>query len=371
MVSMEGSKKPLVISRVLSIIILIGVIGIASTPFTTLLTPLHPRYDIHDYSESFTLSDYSPTIDFGYLLADKIIIQELTTNGSAVNIGLYPIFFEDGPYATIENVTEIRDGLLTIAKHRFGPELEICPNFRISRYNNQSVEGHLMVQIWSQYYPDYIVMGPSFLLLLTIPLFIVVMKNWGRKPTSRGYGLLLILIISGIFISPISVYWYNQGYTPIMHQEVVTIQNDTLVLNSSNSVQRFNLTTETSVLDNFTRIAEFTTNNCSVSLIITREGVGSILTLPNITAGPSGLIQFTMPNNVTATYTFQFSRLSENATVNLAVQSVQIYYTYWIDPSLYYLSTALGITFFVISLIIPRESKHETLSESKNDSFSL
>ncbi len=367
MISMERSKKPLVITRALSFVILIAVIGIVVSPFTTFYTPIYPTYTIFDSEERFTLDEYNPTLEFNYLLADKVIIKELTTNGSAINIGVYPLHFSGAPYALIENVTEIRDNFLVIAKHRFSSELEFCPNFLLSRYDNHSARVHLVIQVWSRHYQDYIVAGPSYFLILIIPLLYVALKRRGQRPTSRGYMIILVIVFSALFMSPAIVYSYNHGYETVRQTEVVPFQNYTLTLDTLNPVQEFNLTIEASSTEYFTRVADLTTNNESVSLIITREGGERALALSNITVGISGIFQFEFPNNVTSTYTVRFMRIDQNTTISLSLQSVHIYNTYWIEPTPFLLSAAFGLTLYVISLVIPRDSKTGTPLDYENN----
>lgn len=82
---MGSSDKTLVLTRRLSLVILIGFIGIAAAPFTTLYTPTYPVNYTHEYDQFFVLSDESPTYDFTPTFADKIMIEELTTNGSPLS----------------------------------------------------------------------------------------------------------------------------------------------------------------------------------------------------------------------------------------------------------------------------------------------
>jgi hypothetical protein len=62
---MEGSRKTLVLTRRLSLIILIGIIGIATSPYTDLAYPIYPISHVTDYDEYFILGDEYPMYEFG------------------------------------------------------------------------------------------------------------------------------------------------------------------------------------------------------------------------------------------------------------------------------------------------------------------
>ena len=96
LVEMEGTKKSLHLSRGLIVVILLGVIGIAASPFTMMLTPMYPIYRIGErIEEEYVLNDDFSMLEFCQPLADKIVIEELTTNGTPVVIKLYESYFSN------------------------------------------------------------------------------------------------------------------------------------------------------------------------------------------------------------------------------------------------------------------------------------
>ena len=343
---MEGSRESLILSKLLRLITLLGVIGIAASPSTTLLYPMYPIYHTQEFEDGFVLNDEFPTREIHPFMADKIVIEELMTNGSAVVIQLYGGWFFDTWIATLRNVTRIQDIYLVDAPSESSGSGVI----RISREDNQSVQVNVRMRLWGTYVStDYLITSPSIFLLLAAPLIYSVVKNRGHKPTRSGYVALLLLVISGLLISPILVYTYNGGYSILRHDEVLAVQRYGLALNVSDSVRAFNVTVESIDSGMFSRIANISTNGIPVALTISSESAGK-LGLTNLTALSSDQLQFEFPRDSLSEYTIQFSRIAQNTTVTLSVETVRDVWAPWIDPLPSYYSAATGLVIFAVAL---------------------
>lgn len=351
---MGGSDKTLVLTRRLSLVILIGFIGIAASPFTSLYSPMYPMYLISEYNEQFTLNDEFPMFEFVSIIVDKLVIEELTTNGSPVVINLYSPYDSEYPAAIIQNVTEIRDVFLV----GISSEESRDPVFRITRDSNQSVQMTIRLRSWRTYpSTDYLVSGPSILLVLALPLLYVMYKNRGFRPDARGYAMICMILVSAILMAPLLVYTYNHGGAPIRHDLVQEVRTHEFQLNASNPFLEFTESIESGDPDTFVRIANFTTNDVLVAITIIPEGVTEGVELQIVTNISSSLLQFELPRENLTGFTVQLNRIAEDVVVVLSVERVRDVWTPWIDPMLYYLSCTAGLTLMVIVLVFPQKSE--------------
>jgi hypothetical protein len=352
---MEGSKKPLVISRVLRLIVFIGVVGLAASPFTCNYLPNYPYYFTFEYSEEIVLNDAYPVEEIPYtMIAEEVVLEELTTNGSAVVISIYNPSSENESYVLIENVTEIKNSILVLSQVPYAPDFGFLPPTRLSRQNSShSIQVMYTIRGWLRAYPDIIAHGPSVFLLLAAPLFIAILWYRGRRPTKRGYGILFVVIISAVLTAPMLVYSYNGYGATVRTEEDSPIRDYNITLDLSNPTQDIIVSVNTSDTGYSTRIADFATNSTTVSLSVHKEGDDGLLELNSITTNSTDVIHFVFPNNTISTYTVCLSRIDQNVTVSLSVQEVQVSYHVWIDPVPYYVTATSGLAIFLISVIIP------------------
>jgi hypothetical protein len=176
--------------------------------------------------------------EFASPFADKIVLEELTTNGSPVTIKLYNTYSSEDPNTIIQNITEIRDIFLVGSSS----EASIAPVFRISRYRNESVRITIIFRSWGSYpSTDNITMGPSIFLVLALPLAWSMYKNWGYRLDRRGYVILFLIILSGILIAPVLVYTYNGGSALLRQDEVQDVRTFSFMLNEAHSLGLLNL----------------------------------------------------------------------------------------------------------------------------------
>ncbi|MFW9808373.1 MAG: hypothetical protein ACFFE6_03240 [Candidatus Thorarchaeota archaeon] len=334
-------------------VILIGFIGIAAAPFTTLYTPTYPVNYTHEYDQFFVLSDESPTYDFTPTFADKIMIEELTTNGSPVIINLYENSDFENPSAIIQNVTEIRDVFLV------GKRLEesVILAVRITRYSNESVEVLARFGFRGTYSStDFLNMGPSVFLILTFPLYYSVSKNWGSRPDVRGYAIIFVIVISALLIAPLLVYTYNHDYEPIQHELMQEGHNHQFELNASSPIIEFNESVELGDSDSFVKIANFSTNEVPVAITIIPAGVNESLELETVTFVSPCPLQFELPRENLTEFTVRLRRITQDAVVDLSIETVVDVWNPWQDPTPYYQFCIVGIALMVVVLILPRKA---------------
>lgn len=350
---MGGSDRTLVITRRLSVVILIGLIGVAASPYTSLYFPMYPIYHISEFDENFVLDDEFPMFEFISIFADKVVIEELTTNGSPVIISLYSTYVSEYPCAILQNVTELRDVFLVGVNSEDTGD----PTFRITRYSNQSVQLTIQFTSWRTYpSTDYLVSGPSILLVLALPLLIVMYKHRGLRPDKRGYVIIFMILISAILIAPLLVYTYNHGGEPTRHDLVQEVQAYEFQLNVSNPFLEFTESIESLDTDTFVRIANFTTNDVLITITIIPEGIAEGVELQTVT-NVSTPLQFELPRENLTGFTVRLNRISEDAVVALSVETVRDVWTPWKDPMPYYQACVTGLALMAIVLVFPQGRK--------------
>jgi hypothetical protein len=336
------------------LIILIGIIGIATSPYTDLAYPIYPISHVTDYDEYFILGDEYPMYEFGPWFVNKIAIAELTTNGSPVTIKLYADYDYEYPSAIIQNVTEIQD-VIVIGK---GIAYYEEPFFQIVRSGNESVEVTIKFRFWWEYIStDAIMLRPSPFLLLVIPLAYITYKNWGSRPDARGYASLFIILISALLISSLLVFKYNYRDVPLRHELVQDVRTYQFKLNASSPLIEFNESIELGDSDSWVRIANISTNEVPVAITISPEGVfGGIEfeTLTNVTSNPLG---FELPGENLTEFAVQLRRIAQDTVIDLSIETVGEVWLPNMDPVPYYLSCVAGIALMVIVLVFPQKSK--------------
>jgi hypothetical protein len=357
---MEGTKRTLQISRGLMIAVLLGVIGIVASPYTQMLTPMYPIYHTDAHEEDWVLYDGFPMLEYWQPLADKIVIEELTTNGTPVVIKLYETHFSNTSVAILQNITHVRD--ISIVGTR--SESSGAAVIRIYRQGNQSAQVNVTIQFWYRYPSTDNLIGvwPSLSMFLVIPLVYSIFKRWGRKPTRRGYTILFLVVISGILITPFLVYNFNGWGSLLRHDAVQSIQTYNLALNVSNPIEEFNVTVEFTDPETFCRITNITTDGVPVAITITSDGSGAELGLTNITASFPSQLQFEFPRETISGYTVQLSRLTQNTTVSLSIETVRDVWAPWYDPVPYYLSAFFGLVIFMSLLVIPQKTELSSIT---------
>lgn len=351
---MEGSRKTLVMTRMLSLVILIGLIGIVAAPYTDLAYPVYPISHVSDYDDYFILSDLYPMYEFEHAFVDRIAIVELTTNGSPVIISLFADYHYEYPSAIIQNVTDIRDVILIGTGEAYYEE----PFFQITRSGNETVEVTVKFRFW-WIYPstDNIQSRPSVFYLLVIPLAYFMYKNWGSRPNVRGFVIIFMIFISALLISPLFVYKYNYLDAPVRHEQVQEVRTYQFRLNASTPFIEFNESVELIGSDSWVRIANISTNEVLVAITIIPEGAvegAEFETLTNVTSNP---LAFEFPEANLTEFTVQFKRLAQDAVIDLSVETIGAVWSPNRDPEPYYLSCVAGIELMVIVLVFPQKSK--------------
>ncbi|MHA2026013.1 MAG: hypothetical protein ACW98U_08945 [Candidatus Thorarchaeota archaeon] len=353
---MEGSAKNLVLSRRLTLVILIGFIGIFASPFTQQYGPMYPIYSVQVFQEDLVLNDDFPVLEIVYPFGDKIVIEELTTNGSPVTIHMYNGYFSEVPTATVHNITEIQGIFLVGA----GSEPLGIPVIRISQYSNQSTQISITIRTWGTYpSTDYIVMGPSYFLFLAVPLAYFMYRYRGHKLKKSGYPLLFLIILSAALITPYLVYTYNGGATILRHDEIQETHTFSFMLNASNPHQEFHESIVTVGTSSFFRIARIDTNGTPVSITVDSDEYSQSLHLSNITAISSSGIQIELPRENITGFTLQFDWIGQNANISLSIENVNDVWAPEIDPVPYCLSGIVGLAVSVITLAIPRNRESQ------------
>jgi hypothetical protein len=320
---------------------------------------MYPVYHISEYVEDFVLDDEFPVFEFVSIFADKIVLEALTTNGSPVVISLYSTYDAEHPSAIIQNVTELRDVFLV----GVSSEDTADPVFRIARDSNQSVQVTLLLRSWRTYpSTDYLVSGPSVLLVLALPAMLVMYKHRGFRPDTRGYVLLFIILMSAILIAPLLVYTYNHGGEPTRHDLVLEVETYQVQLNVSHPFHEFTESIESGEPDTFVRIANFTTNDVLIAITIFPEGVAEGVALQTIT-NVSSPLQFELPRETLTGFTVQLNRIAEDTDVVLSVETVRDVWSPWKDPMPIYLSSAAGLALMVIVMVFPQKSEDQFSDE--------
>jgi hypothetical protein len=350
--TMEGSRKRLVMTRGLSLVILIGLIGFATTPYTGLAYPIYPISHVSDYDEYFILSDEFPVYEFEPWFVNKIAIVELTTNGSPVTISLFADYTYEYPSAIIQNVTEIRDVILIGIGEAYYTE----PLYQITRFGNESVEVSVKFRYWFEHVStDLIQLRPSVFLLLVIPLAYITYKNWGFRPDARGLAIMFIILISALLISPFLVYKYNYRDAPVRHELVQEVRTYQFRLNVSSPFIEFEESIGLGDSDSWVRIVNISTNEVLVGITIIPEGVVEgveLETLTNVSSNPLG---FELPKENLTEFTVQLRRIAQDTVIDLSIETVGEVWLPNIDPVPYYLSCVVGLALMVITLIFPQK----------------
>ena len=355
---MEGAAKDLVMSRRFSLVLIIGLIGIFAAPFTQQYGPSYPTYHISVFQE---LNDDSPMWEFAYPLADKIVIEALTTNDTPVTIKLYDTYFSEVPSTNIENITEIQNIFLVGA----GSETLGAPVIRVSHYSNQSVHISITSRMWVIIpSTDYISIGPSIFLFLAIPLVYFMYRYWGYRLKKNGYPLLFLIILSAVLMTPFFVYSYNGGASSLRHDDIQETHPHIFILDATNPHQEFPISVNTTATDTFVRIAEIETNSASVSITVDSNEDSRSIHLSNITVTLTSQLQIELPRGNFTEFTLQFDWIGQNASISFTIETVTDIWVPWIDPVPYYQAGLAGLVAMVISLVIPRNREFQLPDKS-------
>lgn len=346
---MGSPRKTLVLSKSFMLIILLGTIGIVAAPFTQYLSPVYPVYHVQVFEKNVVLNDDSSIMEFGYGPSDKVVIEELITNGSPVVIQLFVGSLPNVTQSTIQNVTEIRGVYLAGAN--------LSAYFRISSYENQPVRFDLLIRVWGTHLStDNIAPGLSVFVFLAIPLVYFIVRHWDVLPTRRGYAVILMVVLSAALITPPLIYTYNGWGSILRSDEVQTTRSYSFSLNASNPLHEFNLSLDSIDSNSFIRIANFSTNSVPVAVAIMTDRDGVALGLTNVTTFSSGILQFELSRENVTNLTVQLRHITQDATISLSVETVTDVWAPWIGPLPFYLSAAVGVVLLVIALITPRET---------------
>ena len=346
---MGSSKKSLTLSPGLKVAVLLGVIGIVAS-FYTQVTPMYPIYQVWKYDRDVVLSDDFPMLEIIYPFADKVVIERLATNGSPIMIKLYETYFSNNVTATLENVTDIRDVFLVGA----GSIRTSSSLFRLSRYDNQSVQVNLSFRVWGTYVStDNISIGSPFSLLI-VPLIIMVFDHWGQLPIRRGYAILLLLLLSAVLITPFIVYTYNGWGTLLRQDEVQDVEFHSFSLNTTYPIHEFNVSVDANSKA-FIRIANLTTGNVTVAMTVTLNGNDTALNQSSVKTLSPNPLQFEFLAEHVLEFTVRLSRVTHDALVNLSIQTVMDVWKPWRDRVMYDITAVLGVFVAIVAFMIPNK----------------
>jgi hypothetical protein len=335
------------------VIFLLGMIATIASPFTQMVSPRNSDFGFYEYHNDFTLTDVYPIGYFGFTVSgEKIVIEELVTNGSPVVIELLEYHMANTSDAILQNVTHIQHVNIVGT----GSIDILLPVFRVTRQDNSSVQVHLVYREWMFSHQDNIITGPSGIELLAIPLLYEIYKNWGRKPNRGGYALLIIIILSAALIAPLYVFIYNHESALVKNNEILSLQARTFMLNASHPLQEFNVSIESVDPDVFVRIANLTTDSVPVSISFTLGGIGETSELYNVTTFPSSRLQFEIPTENITSLTVRVGQIAKNTTVSLSIETIRDVLTPRNSIEPYYIAAVVGLTVFVIALVFHQDS---------------
>ena len=124
---MEGSENTLVLSRGLTIVVIIGLAVSFTAPLIE-VTPIYLVYHDNSYTmNNVVLDDSDPMLELGFPLESKVIIEGMNTT-APVDFYLYEYWFSDDPQVSLLNITDISDVHLVALEHQRCPILqsELC-----------------------------------------------------------------------------------------------------------------------------------------------------------------------------------------------------------------------------------------------------
>ncbi|MFW9788068.1 MAG: hypothetical protein ACFFE2_07255 [Candidatus Thorarchaeota archaeon] len=341
-------------TRRISVVILIGLVGIATIPFVPFLFPSYPMYVTPVFDDTIVLNEGFPVYEIAFPFADKIVIEELTTNGSPVIVSAYWNYNTDNPDAILQNVTEIRGiSLVCISLAD-----TTWPVIRITRYDNQSVQISVRFGIWGTYpSTDFLMSSPTVFWLFPIPLVFLLYRNWGSRPDVRGFAIIIVLLVSAVLIAPILAYTYNNEGTLHRYDLVLETHTYHFNLNTSTPFIEFNESVELEDSTTFARIANFSTNGVFVAVTITPEDFTENVPLLTITNTSLSPLQFELPRGNLTGFTVRLDRIAQDATVNLSVETVQDVWKPWKDPVPRIQSAVAGLALTIVVLIFPQKTE--------------
>ncbi|MHA1137216.1 MAG: hypothetical protein ACTSSE_12090 [Candidatus Thorarchaeota archaeon] len=354
---MEGSENTLVLSRGLIIVVIVGLAVLFTAPFTNLI-PIYPIHHDNLYTLDIELNDNNPMIELTYPLASKVIIEGMNST-APVDIYLYEFWFSEDTQLSLLNITDITDVQLSCTQ---GLELP-NPILRIMRHTNETPQIELAIRVWGSYISsDYIVIGPSPLTLLAIPLLFMIYRYRKYRPDRRASAMLLLCIISAALLSPSIVHLYNHRDSLLREEVLQNYQSFRIELNESTQMHSFAGLLQTNESDAFVRVANISTNAVPVGLTFIPDNGASSLVLPIITTFSQSTLKIEFPQDADG-FELQLIRLSENTTVELSLETVLDRWYPYDDSQLPYVSGLVGLSIAVIILILPRK---DALGEHEN-----
>lgn len=346
---MEGPDNTLVLSRGLTVVVIIGLAVLFSAPFTN-LTPIYLIHHDDLFTLELELDDSYPMLEFGYPLASKVIIEGMNTT-APVDIYLYDFWMSEDPQVSLLNVTVINDVFLACTKAQEMPN----PILRIMRHTNETTQIEVAIRVWGGYISsDYITIGPSPLTLLAIPLFLMIYRYRKYRPDRQAYAILVLCLISAALVSPSIVYLYNHRNSLLKEEVILSFQSYSFELNESTQVYSFAGVLQTNESDIFVRVANISTHSVPVDMTFIPDNGGSSLVLPNITTFSPSTLKVEFPHDVDG-FDLQLTRLSENAIIELSLETIRNrWYPYDSSQPPYVIGIA-GLALAVVALFLPRK----------------
>ncbi|TFG99200.1 hypothetical protein E4H12_03525 [Candidatus Thorarchaeota archaeon] len=359
---MEGSENTLVLSRGLTIVVIIGLAVLFTAPFIE-VTPIYLIYHDNSYTmNNVVLDDIDPMFELGFPLESKVIIEGMNTT-APVDLYLYEYLFSDDPQVSLLNITDISDVHLVCTR---APE-EPNPTIRIMRHTNETTHIDLAIRVWGGHLStDNIVIGSSPLIVLAIPLFFMIYKYRKYRPDRRAYAMLLLCFISAALVSPFIVYSYNHQDSLLKEEVILDYHQYSFEVNESTQVYAFDGLLQTNESEIFVRVANISTKGIPVAMIFIPDNGASSLMLPNITTFSPSTLKIEFPKDADG-FDLQLTRLSENTTIELSLETVLDRWYPYDDSQPPYVPGIAGLAIATIALLLPRKvpTQNLYLSESQ------
>ncbi|TFG29621.1 hypothetical protein EU528_09445 [Candidatus Thorarchaeota archaeon] len=351
---MEGSENTFVLSRGLTIVVIIGLAALFTAPFIE-VTPIYLIYHDNSYTmNNVVLDDSNPIFELGFPSETKVVIEGMNTT-APVDFYLYEYLFSDDPQVSLLNITDISDIHLVCTR---APEMP-NPIIRIMSHTNETTHIDLAIRVWGGHLStDNIVIGPSPLIVLAIPLFFIIYKYRKYIPDRRAYAMLFLCFISAALVSPFIVYSYNHQDSLLKEEVILDYHQYSFEVNESTQVYAFDGLLQTNESDTFVRVANISTNGVPIAMTFIPDNGTSIMVLPSITTYSSNTLKIEFPQDANG-FDLQITRQSENTIVNLVLETIQDSWYLYDDSQPPYVLGITGLVVAAVAFIIPRKVEPE------------
>ena len=178
--------------------------------------------------------------------------------------------------------------------------------------------------------------------------------------------MLLLCFISAALVSPFILYSYNHQDSLLKEEVILDYHQYSFELNESTQVHSFAGLLQTNESDIFVRVANISTNGIPVVMAFIPDNGASSLVLPNITTFSHSTLKVEFPQDSDG-FELHLTRLSENTTVELSLETILDRWYLYDDSQPPYVSGIAGLAIAVIALLLPREvpTQNLYLSESQ------